>query len=101
MRAVFIGEEPLATGFFLAGVDCQPSRRDRAERWRQLLDARQRCDLVILTAEFARDLRSRIDQLLIDGPMPPVLVLPETGGQGRSHAIDSVRRSLGLEEAGS
>ncbi len=100
MRAVFIGDEPLATGFFLAGVECQPAQRDRAGRWRQLLDARQRGDLVILSADFARDLRSRIDQLLIEGPLPPVLVLPEPGGQARSHAIESARRSLGLEEAG-
>lgn len=93
---VFIGDELTAAGFRLAGIETLVPSPDAA--WDTLAEARTRADLIVLTADYARQIpvRELDDVLLAEAPI--VAVIPDV--LARVLPPDLTRRlraTLGIE----
>ena len=93
---VFIGDEITAVGFRLAGatvrVPDQARVQDVFER------ARREADLVLITAEYARELPPMFLEETLRAVRPLVLVIPDArGNEAPPDMARRMRAALGLE----
>ena len=98
LRVIYIGEEIAAQGFRLLGAETLAPDADRASVLEAVNDARASTDLVLLDQVLAELVGIELQELLVQEPVPPVLIVPAmSDDQEFSYsALDQARRELGL-----
>ncbi len=87
-----------STGFALVGVVPYAAAAESAAVWDALLRAREQSDLLILNQEHAHTVKSRLEALLRQQPIPPVVIVPSIDSDHalQDSVIDEARRVLGI-----
>jgi vacuolar-type H+-ATPase subunit F/Vma7 len=82
----------------LAGVTPYSPPVEFAAVWDTVLQARKQSDLVILNQKHARSVQSRLEALIRQQPIPPVVVIPSIDSDHalQDSAVDVARRVLGI-----
>lgn len=95
-QVIFIGDEVTAAGFRLAGVACNsPEREDMPTL---LSKARDDCELILITAEYAAWLGADAVGEMALWTRPLVAILPDIRNrEAPPNLEDAVRRELGIE----
>lgn len=95
-RGLFAGDEVTGAGFRLAGVECLPD--DPEEVVARITADDGACDLVLMTAEFARRLPEPLVARLAEQTRPAVVFLPDLRGAAEPPDLEiAARRVLGIE----
>lgn len=96
MRVAFIGDEVTGAGFRLAAI---PVHAPAPEEIQQVFsDIRGQCDLVIMTAEYASRLSSKVLDDATSALQPLVAIVPDARGSvAVPDTENAVRRALGIE----
>lgn len=97
-RVVYIGDNLQATGFALSGVQVFTPPARAEDIWKDLEQASDFADLIMLSDQYAQLLGSRLLGHLQRFPIPPVLRLPASHEHSVpvQETIKSARASLGL-----
>ena len=95
-QVIFIGDEVTAAGFRLAGVDCaSPAQADLPALFETACDD---CELVMITAEYAKWLGAGVVENMALRARPLLAVLPDIRGHVPAPDLEhAVRRELGIE----
>ncbi len=98
LRVSYIGDPLTSTGFALVGVTSYSSSTESAAVWDAVLQARQQSDLVILNQDHAHSVKSRLEALIRQWPVPPVVIVPsiDTEHALQDSVVDIARRLLGI-----
>ncbi len=93
---VFIGDEISAAGFRLAGVDVRvPPRGEETEALRE---ARERAELILITARCAGRIPQEILNRALAALFPLVLIVPDVRGEEMPpDLVSRLRAQLGME----
>lgn len=99
LDASYIGEDLTGTGLALVGIRAHPVPESTEQLWQLVLNERDRRQLVMLSADCARQIGEPLHALLETHPLPPVLVLPDPEtGQGPDEVINEAFAALGIED---
>jgi vacuolar-type H+-ATPase subunit F/Vma7 len=98
MRVCYIGDAVVAAGFALAGARVYSPPREPEAVWTLLERERGVNDLLIIDADVATVIASRLVDLLAVHPVPPVLVMPSPirAQQYVDPSTVAAHRALGL-----
>ncbi len=98
LKVSYIGDPLTSTGFALVGVRPYSSSTESAAVWNAILQAREQSDLVILNQEHAHSVKSRLEALIRQRPIPPIVIIPsiDTDHALQDSVIDTARRVLGV-----
>ncbi|MGA8262297.1 MAG: V-type ATP synthase subunit F [Arenicellales bacterium] len=98
LRVAYVGERETGLGFRLVGAATYAPGADRRDVLEALHAAREQSDLVLLDLELSALVHDELDAMLIDQPVPPVVVLPgiksDRGMPG--DALARARQELGI-----
>lgn len=98
LDASYIGDDLTGTGFSLVGFRVWPAPDSAEELWQLVVEERSRRHLVVLSSDSAGSIRDRLNRLLDTDPLPPVVVLPQSGADdNRGHVVAEAFRALGME----
>jgi vacuolar-type H+-ATPase subunit F/Vma7 len=66
--------------------------------WNAVLRAREQSDLVILNQDHAKSVKSRLEALIRQRPVPPVVIVPSIDSDHalQDSVIDEARRVLAI-----
>jgi vacuolar-type H+-ATPase subunit F/Vma7 len=94
--AVFIGDEITAAALRLAGVASQaPAMSDVSRAFGSAIDE---AELVIISADYARELDEELLRAAIRRADPLVMVIPDGGNRHQPEDLDArIARVLGIE----
>jgi vacuolar-type H+-ATPase subunit F/Vma7 len=94
-RIEFLGDETTGAGFRLAGAAVTTARPETVQA--ALARARQDCDLVLVTAEYAGWLPEPVLDEALAGAIPPVVIIPDARGDSAPPDLHKrVRHTLGI-----
>jgi len=97
MRAIFIGDETTAAGFRLSGMETLTPGEDEAGAVYR--EARERADLLVLSAETARAISQAIVEADMARPRPLLLVVPDVRDAAQpTDFAERIRAHLGVRE---
>lgn len=98
LRVSYIGDSPTSTGFALLGVTPYASPTESAAVWNAVLQAHGQSDLVIVNQEHAQTVTSRLESLIRQRPIPPIVIVPSIDSDHalQDTATDVARRVLGI-----
>jgi vacuolar-type H+-ATPase subunit F/Vma7 len=98
MRVCYIGDALAAAGFALAGARVYSPAAEPDAVWELVLRERAASDLVIVDEALAQGIAVRLEDLLADAPLPPILVMPSLAGDApyADASMAAARGALGL-----
>lgn len=98
LRVSYIGDPLTSTGFALVGVTPYSSSTESAAVWNAVLRAREQSDLVILNEDHAHSVKSRLEALIRQWPIPPVVIVPSIDSDHalQDLVVDEARRVLAI-----
>lgn len=98
LRLAYIGEEISGLGFRLAGARTYTPPATSGEVRDAIREARADCDLVLLESGLSELVREDLTAMLIEQPVPPVLVIPAILSEQEltTSALTEARRVLGI-----
>ncbi len=82
LNVCYIGDDELAVGFSLIGVKTHVSPVETKALHRLLEDECRVRDLIILSSTCAKRLGKRVEELMVENPLPPIMVLPDEDSAG-------------------
>lgn len=92
----FIGDELSAAGFRLAGA--RTLTPEKSETAKVLAGARQDCEMLLITAEYAREIPNRLLEQALANGKPLMLIVPDVLRQFQApDLVRVVDRALGIE----
>lgn len=98
LRLAYIGEEISGLGFRLAGARIYSPAASPGDIRGAIRQARGDCDLVLLEAGLSELVREDLMRMLIEEPVPPILVVPVilSDAELTTDALGEARRALGI-----